>query len=112
MPDVRWLDVRAVAGRSRLSRLTASLLFITTAIAFVACAGGDAGVETPTEDAGPGADGGGDGGPDPIVEETCPALAAKSPPGADDVCAVEKGSGSGVLYVGEVLTPGKITNGG
>ena len=37
---------------------------------------------------------------------------AEDASGAGDVCAVEKGSGSATLYVGDVLLPGKVTANG
>jgi hypothetical protein len=97
-----------------LTRLSFVSLFAFTALAFVACAGSDDGVASgPTPDADAGRpDSAGkdeDGGESPVVEEACPALAPKSPPSAGDVCAVEKGSGGAVVYVGDVLRPGKIT---
>jgi hypothetical protein len=97
-----------------VARFVASCILVTTGIAFAACAStDDQPGDTPTNDGGPGGDGEpGDGGPPGVVEETCPAIAPKSPPGADDVCAVEKGTGGSVLYVGEVLRPGKITANG
>ncbi|MBX3204335.1 MAG: amidohydrolase family protein [Labilithrix sp.] len=99
-----------------LTRLFTVTLFVFTTLAFVACGAGEDPSADPVPDAGgggdPTADGGGEDG-DPLpIEETCEPIAPKSPPGKDDVCAVEKGSGGSVLYVGDVLQPGKIFLGG
>jgi hypothetical protein len=103
-----------------VKRLLAGILISFTFVAFVACSadGGGAIPDSPTTSdggrdgssgGGPGADD--DGGP-PVVTESCAPIAPKTTPGADEVCAVEKGSGTSVLYVGDVLRPGKVTLGG
>lgn len=103
------MQLRTFALRTFLA-----ITLIISGVTFIACASSDDGPgETPTGDGGPEGDGStGDGGPPGVVTETCPAVTAKSPPSADDVCAVEKGSGGAVLYVGDVLRPGKITANG
>ncbi len=84
--------------------------FAVSALAFAACASTeDSPTPTPTPDGGTEAGTKPDAGEEPVAEETCPAIEPKSAPGADDVCAVEKGSGSSTLYVGDVLQPGKVT---
>ncbi len=86
-------------------------VFALAALAFAACADNtNDGLPQPGEDGGGGAEDGStpDSGEEPVVTETCDPIAPESAPGEDDVCAVQKGSGSGVLYVGEVLQPGKV----
>lgn len=103
----------ASSGSTWLARFIASGMLVASGIGFVACSGSDGSGDAPTsEDGGPGADGGTDDGGSTVVEETCPAIAPKTPPGADDVCAVEKGTSGAVLYVGDVLRPGKISANG
>lgn len=97
-------------------RLLSVCFFSLTGLAFVACADESEGDSNPVD---PSPDGGGIGkddagggptdGKDPVIEETCPAIAPQIPPGDGDACAVEKGSGSATLYVGDVLQPGKVT---
>ena len=99
-------------------RLLSVCFFSLTGLAFVACADdGDGPMDSESvPDGGKvGKDGGGDvpetdgGDPPPVTEETCAAITPKTPPSTGDVCAVEKGSGSATLYIGDVLQPGKIT---
>ncbi len=97
--------------RFPFGRFVALGLFLVASSTVAACAGDDPSDVNPTNDGGPDSsdtvpDGG--PGPDPVIEETCPPIAPQTPPGADDVCVVEKGSG-GTLYVGDVLRPGKIS---
>lgn len=102
-------------ARPRASRLIAALLFSTSSLAFAACASEDGGGESPVTPTPtpPRPDGGTDpDAPEPVVEDSCPAITPKTAPGPDDVCAVEKGTGASTLYVGEVLRPGKITTNG
>jgi large repetitive protein len=106
-------NVRAHSVPSLLATAAAVFFLAFSGAGFVACAGDDDGGATTTEDGGPGnSDGAADAGPDPIVQETCGATDPKSAPSAEDICTVEKGTGGAVLYVGEVLRPGKITTNG
>lgn len=93
------------------STVSALAFFALAAGSIAACASEDPPSDATSPDAGPADDAGQtDGGPT-VTEETCPPITPQSAPSADDVCTVEKGSG-GTLYVGDVLRPGKITNGG
>jgi hypothetical protein len=98
-----------------IARLVACGLLAGSGLAFAACSSGDDTASPEPDAAKPERDGGpeGGGGPgDGVVEDGCPAIPPKSPPGATDVCAVEKGAGGAVLYVGDVLRPGKVTTNG
>jgi hypothetical protein len=104
--------------RFQTGRIFGAGLLVVAAVTFAACSSSDPSADppAPTDEAGT-TDGGGDGsdnpdGGPPVTEETCPVLAPATAPSAADVCSVEKGAGTSVLYVGDVLRPGKITNNG